>query len=349
MKTQRKWIYSLILALVFAGCEKEEKKIEKKAIEVVNVKTLAIKPQSFAETLKLYGVVKAKEMAQLISFEAGEVKSISVKEGQWVSEGQNLCDIDSDIQHARYEAARIQKELAEKNLESIKERFGVGSASSMDLHQVEMNLAQAKQGLLSMSKVLRGATCQAPFSGSVAKVHIEKHQNIPAGFPTISLINTAKVKVEFGVPEAEISFFKEGKKLQVVSTFDESIRQEGEINELAGILTQPERNYTATSFLENEKGTWKPGQNVIVNVEGYTDAHAIAIPTSAILPRVGEDEVFIAREGKAVAVKVEGVSSNGKETLVRSDLAEGDQLIVEGQSKVIDGGPVKVLGEVSRD
>jgi membrane fusion protein (multidrug efflux system) len=348
---------SLLLCIGLMSCNsskeegqdsKEGAKAEIKAQEIVKVKTLTVKPKLFAEELKLFGIVKPSKIADLIAFESGEVKKINVKEGQRVRSGQSLCSIDSDIQSSKLEASKIQKEIAESNLESVLRLKESGIASDVEVSQAKMNLAQAKQTYLTLAKIWRGSVCRAPFTGVVAKVHVNQFQNVQAGMPTITLLNDSKIDVEFGIPEAQYAFVKKGKDLKITSTIDETIFEEGSVTELAGIISGPERNYSATSTIKNNNNNWKAGQNVSVTLNGLEVENAIAVPTTSILPRVGKDEIFIVQNSKAKVIEVETIASNGTSTLIRGDLKLGDKLIVEGQNKIVDGGKVKVLAEVAQ-
>ena len=69
----------------------------------------------------------------------------------------------------------------------------------------------------------------------------------------------------------------------------------------------------------------------------------IVIGSNAIINKEGKNIVYIIEEEKAVEKEVEIGLDTGELVEIKSGIAEGDMIIIEGQHYVSDGAVVKVV------
>jgi multidrug efflux pump subunit AcrA (membrane-fusion protein) len=69
----------------------------------------------------------------------------------------------------------------------------------------------------------------------------------------------------------------------------------------------------------------------------------IVVPRSAVLIEDGATVVFLAEHGRAVRRAVSTGIDSGSEIEITGGLAEGEMLIVTGQTFVRDGAPIHIV------
>jgi membrane fusion protein, multidrug efflux system len=75
---------------------------------------------------------------------------------------------------------------------------------------------------------------------------------------------------------------------------------------------------------------------------------AIMLPAEAVLKMQGSNDryLFTEKDGKAKRISVTIMNRyNDKVEVVSDELKEGDQVIINGQARLLDGVPVKVVNE----
>ena len=354
MKMKKSLIVSaLLLSTFLVGCgEEEQKETEKeKPVEEFSVATIPLVPKTFEEKLTFYGKTKAYKEATLIAYEAGRVNSVKVKEGDYVSKGKSLCNIDAAMHVARVEAAQLAYEIAKDQVDAATAHLESGSGSQVALNQAKMQMQQNKQNLLNFQKVKAGALCIAPFSGRVGKVYVEDFQNIAGGTPTITLVNESKIKVKWGIPESKINSLKKGQAIDIINTVNAGEAKATNIRSIGSLVDPKERTFSAEAWVNNKSEWIRGGHTAKIKAVGNRIENAMVVPNEAILPRAKKSEVMVAMGGKAQARAVKILASNETESLIEGKLDFGELLIVQGQGKVITGSKIKatpVVAEVAK-
>ncbi|WP_299202687.1 efflux RND transporter periplasmic adaptor subunit [uncultured Amphritea sp.] len=164
--------------------------------------------------------VEANADSKLAFRVGGQVTEFPIRPGNEVEKGQLLARLDPtdfkltlDDRQARYELAKSQFERSQTMLERK-----LISESSFDQAKSELQIALAS---LNVAKAeLEYTYLRAPFSGSVAKVMVEKHENIQAKQTILVLQTRDQVDVSIQMPENIISRIKKDTGYQPTVTFD---------------------------------------------------------------------------------------------------------------------------------
>jgi len=85
-----------------------------------------------------------------------------------------------------------------------------------------------------------------------------------------------------------------------------------------------------------------PGQFVRINLKLDTKAETILVPTTAIMPKSEGHQVFIVKDGQAMAKEVQlGVRTSNSVEII-SGVEKGDTVAVSGVPKLKDRSKVKI-------
>jgi hypothetical protein len=85
------------------------------------------------------------------------------------------------------------------------------------------------------------------------------------------------------------------------------------------------------------------GVTADIRVKTYQEFGVISIDRKNLVTESGTPYVYVAVDGTAHRRKVSLRDTGGLEVLIEDGLAEGDQLIVEGQIHLSDGAKIRVV------
>ena len=133
------------------------------------------------------------------------------------------------------------------------------------------------------------------------------------------------IKIEVTVPEKYLNEFKVGQSFE----FFTETNNKKSIAKVATIDPQIDRNTRSIvirGIAENKTGL-KPGNFVKINIDVSKNIETILIPTSAVVPILKGQKVYVMKNGKAVEKQIEISGRNEKSISVEKGLVEGDSLI----------------------
>ena len=183
---------------------------------------------AFAQ-LKVTGIVRAREQVIIKSELAGLVQRIAVKEGDRVTEGQLLIEMDNDHQkinlelsqaghnkakaaveesqvllaNAKRETARLEmagNAVARKELEDIQDQVLRVKAS---LAAQVAELARAEQDVKLREQDIKDTRILAPFNATVTEIFVHRGESLrPIDTQVMELVDLAQLYAELRLPSS---------------------------------------------------------------------------------------------------------------------------------------------------
>lgn len=366
---------SFLLASLLGGCggsKEETQKEEVKATVPVAVQTL--KTQGFDKVITLGGLTAAESTVNVIPKVAGmeQIKTVNVKVGDRVKEGQVLAQLDNEssainansaalaVENAEgsIEVAQMALENAERTYNNMLELYEIGAISENDLNQAKMGrdnaasqlnaarigAANARNTLQSAQMALDYATVTAPISGTVTMVNATEGSFATASAPMFEISNVDTLKVSTGINEQNVSKIHVGQEvlMRVVSVSDQWFS--GTITEISKVMNSQTKNYPITIALKNQNQDLVAGMYAEINVVVDHADNAIVIPVNAIVYKESQPVAYVLQEDDTVREVLLTLGINDGDFYVVTDgLKAGDQLIVKGNSDLVHGDAVTVI------
>ncbi len=189
-------------------------------------------------TIRLVGTVRPARKSIIGSEVAGVLAIVPVREGDFVEQGQVLCQLDENMPRLDVDAARGELESLIARLDIAKAELGRwtkerervaglqqgGRAQAKELYDTEADYLgaearvreaehkiQAQQAILGRAETnLRKATIVAPFNGYISRLLTEVGQWLPLGGDVVELIDLDTVLVRVDAPESAIPYLHVG-------------------------------------------------------------------------------------------------------------------------------------------
>lgn len=178
-----------------------------------------LQQDSYQVENKFVGKVIAKQDADLGFELAGIVNHLYVIEGQSVTKGQVLAELDTqllEIERAQLEAqlaqAQAEFNLIDANLKRVSSLIKRGFTSEQNMDELSSQKLVIAANIRSTKAALEGSRYRinksklvAPFDGIVSSRSIAQGEVIAAGTPAFRLLQSGALEITIGVPATFVS------------------------------------------------------------------------------------------------------------------------------------------------
>jgi len=303
---------------------------------------IVVHPETFDNNLSLSGSIEANEQVEIRSEVSGIVESINFQEGSNVSKGQLLFKVNDRELRAQLSQANTKENLASENERRAKLLLQKEAISQEEYEVARAEYASMKaQSQLIKAQIAKTAV-RAPFSGSIGLRSISVGTYITPAILVANLVNIAKLKITFSIPEKYANQIKNNTILSFkVSGSTE--KYSATIYAIEPSVEVSTRTLQVRAIAENKDGKLLPGTFADVELPLAVIKDAIVVPTQAVIPVQNGKKVFISDFGKAKEVMVETATRTDASVLILSGLKAGDTVITSGVMSLKNETPVKVI------
>jgi len=325
--------------LLLASCS--EKK-ESGRVEPVKVKTLVAAASVTASERHYVGTVEESYGSSLSFSTMGTVKTVLVQEGQAVRQGQVLATLDDSQMRNALSIATATLRQAEDGYKRMKELYDKGSLPEVKFVDIQTKLSEAQTSVRMAKKNVDDCVLRAPFGGYISERSVDVGNNAMPGVSCFKLVRLGNVEVSFSVPEQEISSIRKGQSVAFTVAALGDRRFAGIVKQ-RGVQANPiSHTYEVVVTVGNGDRQLLPGMVCSVETHQRGAAEGIVVPQEAVLTDGKRQFVWVAEGNKAKRkfVEVSDVLSQG--VVITGGLGAGEQVIVEGQNKVSEGGVIKI-------
>lgn len=283
------------------------------------------------------------ENEMLLSFPlGGTLTKVAISNGQHVAKGQLLAEVDgttASSMHASALATLRQAEDAYQRLEAVHREGGISDVKWMEM---ETNLEKARQAEVSARKHKEDCSIRAPFSGTVSCADRHVGQDMKPGETFGRLIDMNRLRVDFSVPEQEISLIRVGDDVTaIVSALNDRVLKL-RVSDKSLVANPMGHTYQVhASIVEGDRKGLLP--DMVAKVKARLDhTNGITIPTECIQTMPSGTIVWVIRDGRAQHRNITVTDFVRGGVIVSDGLASGDTVITAGYQKLYTGAKVKV-------
>jgi RND family efflux transporter MFP subunit len=334
------------LAKEIKALETEIAKENPDTVTRVRAKEVAITelaPQKFDHYVQTQGSVESENNILVSAKIPGVVTQVYVTEGQQVSKGQMLAQIDNSVTERSIESMKAQLELATSVYDRQKNLWDQKIGTEVQYLQAKTNKESLEKQLASLQEQNDMARIKAPISGTVDEVAVKVGENIAPGMPAVRVVNTNDLKLVAKISEAFVTTIKKGNKV-VVSIPELNKEIAGTVSFVGKTIDPLSRTFPVEVNLPSEQYL-RPNMTATVKVIFESVPDALVVPVNVIQSINNEKIVYIAEtNGKQTVarrkvVKVDGVFGNMAQV---EGLNKGDKVITFGYQGLNDGEVVKI-------
>jgi len=300
---------------------------------------------SFRHFIKVQGRVESDNNILIPAQTSGLVKKIYVDEGDRVSRGMLLAELDGAILEKSIAEVANSLELARTIFERQKRLWDKNIGSEIEFLRAKNTKENLEKKLETLEEQLKLTMITSPIGGTVDDILIKEGEMAGAGRGAIRIVQLSQLKITASLSENNISRVKRGDIVHVaVPVAGEEL--DLTISAVSQVIDPDNRTFEIEIEIPRDVKQLKPNMLAVVTVNDYTNHQALVVAQN-IIQRTGDQKfVFAATDdnGQWIAQKRiirEGESYGGK-TEITEGLQEGDLIITFGFQNLADGQPIAV-------
>ena len=336
----KKAMIGLMTVLMVVSCG------EKKGSEVkapTRVKTQVVSSASVDNRMTYVGIVEEREGTAVSFTSMGVVKRMLVNEGQYVSRGQLIAEMDDTQARNLLSGAEAQMTQANDALERYKMLHDNGSLPEVQWVEIQSKVAQAKSQLEVAKKNLADCRLTAPVSGMIGQRAVKAGETALPSQAVVTILDISSVKVKVSIPESEVSGIHASTPT-TVSVEAVGIQVNGGRIEKGVVADALTHTYDVRIQVANSDRKLLPGMVASVSFmsEKSQGSSEKSLPVTAV-QKAADGSLFvwtIANDSTAHRAKVSIGETNGNNVSVTEGLEVGQRVVTEGYQKLSEGTKV---------
>ena len=285
--------------------------------------------------LRAVGQVVSQHMVQIRPQVSGMLTQVFFKEGESVSKGQRLFQIEPAPFEAALASAKAASENAKGNADRLETIAQKGYVTQQDYRNARALADQAAGALRQAQINLSYTDLRAPIGGRTGSVTV-KSGNIVSPSDAAQLVSINEMQpilVQFNLPQqflARIRQYQAKPGIHVSVADDKGIGKldEGALVFIDNAVNANTGTITLKAQMPNGHEQLWPGQYVNVSVQLTVEPNAVVVPQAAIQNGQNGNYVYIVSQGRAEARDVTVDRQMDDLAVLSAGLSGHEQVIV---------------------
>ena len=322
-------------------------------VKAIGLETGGIEQRNLRTSLKVNGklVLPPQNQAQVSSLSGGIVRSIRVKEGGFVNQGQVLATLSNnevvqwqqdylenksqlrylEAEYARQKSLRQDSINAEKTFQQVENELGVARARQMGMG-TKLQMAGIRPADLTPSNMRSEIGIVAPISGYIHHINVTMGKYADANAVLFDMVDNRYLHLDLTVFEKDIHKVGLGQKVLFTDANDPLHDHPATIYSLDKAFQDNQQAIVAHARIGERTETLLPGMYVEARIQ-IDRYEAAALPDAAVVSS-GDDHFVYLVTGpsryRQVAVKTGAQDQGYTEIIPLVDLPKGTRIVTKG-------------------
>jgi RND family efflux transporter MFP subunit len=369
--SRRRWLIGGVALLVVAGAiggsvamrlakKDADSKDKDKAVTLQFAPSdlTQVEARPLSRWLPVSGALQPVRQATVKAKVSGDVKQVTVREGETVQAGQVLARIDTTDLDAKLidrvgalESAKAQLALAEKTRTSnqmlLKQNFISQNAfdnSESSFRVAEGSVKSAEAQVQIARNALKDAVAISPLTGIVAKRHVQPGEKVAFDSPLVTVVDLKDMELQAAVPAVDVPELTIGKPVELVIDGFGDRRFKGRVERINPATEPGTRSILVYVGIPNVDGSLRGGMFATGKIALASSAPVPTLPATAVRTEGGISFVWLLEEGKlSKRVVVMGARDDAAGRVeVRTALPVGAPVLAARMDNLKDGAPAVV-------
>ncbi len=313
--------------------------------KITYVAVKQVNPTVFQHFIKVQGTVESDNNILIPAQASGIVKKIYVEDGERVSQGQLLAELDGAINEKNIAEVENALDLATTIFERRKRLWDKNIGSEIEFLQARNNMENLEKRLETLDEQYQLTKITSPISGTIDNILIKEGEMAAAGLGAIRIVQLSRLKITASLSENNISRVKKNELVHVEIPVL-GLHFEHTIASVSQVIDPDNRTFDIEIDVPQEQKNLKPNMLAVVTITDYTNPHALTVPQNTIQKTGTEQFLFIAQEENDAWIGRKKVVKTGESYDNQIEITEGlnvgDYVITFGFQNLSDGQRVSV-------
>lgn len=330
-------LVALLAVVLLGSCTGgKDKSAAEKTEEKTKVKLADVTARPVEQIQEYTATVEAEVKNNIAPSSPVRIDKIFVEVGDHVSKGQKLVQMDA----ANLKQTKLQLDNQEVEFNRIDELYKVGGASKSEWDAAKMAYDVKKT---AYQNLLENTSLLSPISGVVTARNYDSGDMYSGGNPVLTVEKITPVKLLINVSEVYFTKVKKGAPVNVKLDVYGDEAFEGKISLIYPTIDPSTRTFQVEIQLPNQNQKVRPGMFARASLNFGTEENVV-VPDLAIVKQAGAGDryVYVYKDGKVTYNKVELGRRMGTEYELKSGVPNNSQVVIAGQTRLINGTEVEV-------
>jgi multidrug efflux system membrane fusion protein len=320
------------------------------------VKVAPVEVRTMSVIERTIGTVLANSTVSVNARIQGQMIKAFFKEGQMVKAGDVLFQIDPRPYQATYDNALASMATAKAKADRYARLKAQNAIAGQEFDDAQAAYLEAKAMAESARLNLEFTTIRAPVNGKTGPMLVQPGNMVAAStastsaVPLVTLNEIQPVKISLALPQSDLPRIQQMQRTKGL-TLTVALHDAGgaadikiPVNFISNAVTGNTGTIELRASYPNDDMALVPGQLVDVVVVLSEIPNATQVPREAVNTGPDGQFVYAVRDGTAQQVPVKVLFDDSVNDAILGPLHKGEQVIVDGQLRVIPGAKVSTTG-----
>lgn len=321
------------LAIV-TGCKMKPMMDEQPREELVEVATL--QPSTVERVLSLSTTLEGFQKMDIAPSVTGRIEHIYTEVGTRVATGSNLVRMDQN----QYNTTKLTYTNMKQELARMEALVATGAISQQTYDQTKLSFDQTSESLRFLEE---NTYVKAKFPGVISAKNYEDGE-LYSGQAILTLTQINVLKALVNIPESYYPLVHKGMNVDVLCDIYPGETFPATIDIVYPTIDPSSHTFQVRVRIPNSSERLRPGMYAYTKLALGKD-EALVIPYQSVQKLTGSNERYIYVNDNGVARRVFvklGDRYDDKIEISSDDLNPGDEIVVTGAEKLVDGVTLKI-------
>lgn len=308
------------------------------------VKTVAVERGEITSYIETHARLEAERWVEVVSRAQGLAQHLRAEEGDRVTAGQLLVQLEQDEARLQLEQAKVALQQAKAALERTEALHGRQLVSQEEFETARNQHDNAAVTLREAELRLEYTDIRSPIDGTVMLRQIEQGDLVRANQTVFAVADLDPLQARIRVPEKRMAQVRAGQQARVMIDALPDRVFPAQVRMISPGVDPASGTVKVTLDVPPAAGALRSGMFATVRIVTGLHDETLIIPKKALILETDEDDVFAVRGGRAERVRIELGYADGDRIEVLAGLTAVDQVITVGHEGLKDGAPVRIVG-----
>lgn len=344
-----------ILGLIVVKLAKNKEKINKETsyheiTENVPVNVLTAASSSLNPELRFVGIFNAGKEASVSAEISGRITRIFVNEGDYISEGQTIAELDRTSLDLKLEADQAQYLHSKEDLVRYENLNKQEATTDVLLKQMRLTNSLNEIAVKNTKEQISKCKIKAPISGYLTTKNFEIGTMVPANTSIGHVTNTGTLKFTTMVPEQQMVKLELRQRVTIRADVFKDTNYTGVISQISE-KGDENHNYKIEVTVTNSNTQFplKAGMSGTMTVNDKRTLKGIFISREILQGTMSKPQVYVAENNKATLRKVKIGTILGNTIQILDGIHDGDKIITTGMNSLKDNTTIKIVATTTNN
>ncbi|HTP12141.1 MAG TPA: efflux RND transporter periplasmic adaptor subunit [Bacteroidota bacterium] len=336
-------VLGITIAVLLSNKSRMQAKSRSEEVKFFPVTVNQVGKQSLSKELSLIGTIVGENDVAVVSETQGKITRVLANVGDEIKAGDILLQIDDELKHAAFEAADVNYEKAKKDFERYQVMKKDHSVSDAQFEGIRLAYKAAEAQFITARRQYNDTKIKSPIAGVVTSRPFDVGTMVQNNTVVANVVDVSRLKVKLNVAEQDVFTMHVGDKVRVSTDVYPGFSFEGNIATISDKADDAHTYPVEIALANSKQHPLKAGMFGSVSFVAVKPVDAISIPREALVGSMKDARVYVVKDGVAHLRSIVVDGEYESRLSVRSGLAVGETIVVNGQNNLKDNVAVTVL------